>query len=72
MLRKNARITVYAQSGRISIKTLKRIIEQHIDAKNATFAQKALKEYIIAVNHEYQTNQVIITDFIEQINRIRA
>lgn len=71
MLRKNARITVYAKSGRISIKTLREITKDHIDSNNKTFAQKALNEYIAAINLEYKQNADVATELQSQINRLK-
>lgn len=71
MLRKNARITVYADSGRISIKTIKKITEDHIANGNKTFAQKALNEFITANNIEYGKNNNIASDLQKIINRLK-
>lgn len=45
MLKRNSRITLYANSGRISLKRLEDILTQHIDSRNINCAVKALNEY---------------------------
>lgn len=46
-------IRTYADSGRISIKTIKKVAIEHLLAGNKTFCDKALEELKIAAKKEH-------------------
>lgn len=54
--RKNSRITIYANSGRVSLKTIYSIATQHLEAGNKSAATKAINEYEKELNKEYDKN----------------
>ena len=56
----NKKVTLYAQSGRISIDRLAEIIVDHIKSKNTQAAKKAIKEY-------HNAMQLIYAEQLESI-----
>lgn len=64
---KSGRITVYAQSGRVSIKTLIKIIDEHIKDQNYVFAKKALHELETEVHQLHQSYLIQISKFKNRI-----
>jgi ribosomal protein S20 len=62
-MNKNHRITVYADSGRVSLKTIYKIAEEHLESGNKKSASKAIDEYEREINKEYQKNCDAIKKF---------
>jgi hypothetical protein len=72
-LKKPNRITIYASHGRVSIKKLKKIVEEHIVAGNKIFALRALNELKTAIDNFYkeEIDQVkIYENMIESIDEL--
>ena len=61
-MNKKHRFTVYAESGRVSMKTIHKIIIEHIISGNKYHAQKAIQEFIDENEHIYNRNKKIIDE----------
>lgn len=69
---RNSRITTYADSGRISLRSITDTIKYHIEHNDHYYAQKAMDEYRSAIKKIFDEGTIKATQFQQQIDKIKG
>lgn len=71
VINKNKRITIYAESGRVSMKKILQIAKEHADNGNYKAGFKAINEYRIALEQYHNEKLAQVIEIEAQLQQLK-